>query len=72
MSSLASLALFIAAVHIVVLATSVHGGGISNHDLPFTLGIRDSIMIAHSFHDNPAFGPAGKLVREATTTTKLM
>jgi 6-pyruvoyl-tetrahydropterin synthase len=29
--------------------------------MPYTLGIRDSIMIAHSFHDHPAFGPAGKL-----------
>ena len=27
--------------------------------LPFTLGVRDSLMIAHSFHDHPAFGPAG-------------
>ena len=25
----------------------------------FRLGIRDSFMIAHSFHQNPAFGPAG-------------
>lgn len=25
----------------------------------FTLGVRDSLMIAHSFHNNPAFGPAG-------------
>ena len=25
----------------------------------FRLGIRDSLMIAHSFHDHPAFGPAG-------------
>lgn len=25
----------------------------------FTLGIRDSLMIAHSFHQHPAFGPAG-------------
>ena len=25
----------------------------------YTLGIRDSIMIAHSFHQHPAFGPAG-------------
>lgn len=32
-------------------------------DLPYTLGIRDSIMIAHSFHNHPSFGPAGKLVR---------
>lgn len=29
--------------------------------LPYTLAIRDSIMIAHSFHDNPNFGPAGGL-----------
>jgi 6-pyruvoyltetrahydropterin/6-carboxytetrahydropterin synthase len=27
----------------------------------FTLGIRESFMIAHSFHDHPAFGPAGGL-----------
>jgi len=27
----------------------------------FTLGIRDSFMIAHSFHDHPSFGPAGGL-----------
>lgn len=33
----------------------------SSVNLPYTLGIRDSIMIAHSFHDHPAFGPAGKL-----------
>lgn len=32
-----------------------------NHHLPYSLGIRDSIMIAHSFHDHPAFGPAGKM-----------
>merc|ERR1719491_1122306 len=30
-------------------------------NLPFKLGIRDSIMIAHSFHENPSFGPAGKM-----------
>jgi 6-pyruvoyltetrahydropterin/6-carboxytetrahydropterin synthase len=29
--------------------------------LPHTLAIRDSIMIAHSFHNNPSFGPAGGL-----------
>ena len=28
-------------------------------DSAFTLGIRDSFMIAHSFHQHPAFGPAG-------------
>ena len=27
--------------------------------LPFTLAIKDSIMIAHSFHGHPSFGPAG-------------
>ena len=27
----------------------------------FTLGIRDSLMVAHSFHNHPAFGPAGGL-----------
>eukprot|EP00563_Minutocellus_polymorphus_P001554 CAMPEP_0181040436 /NCGR_PEP_ID=MMETSP1070-20121207/11047_1 /TAXON_ID=265543 /ORGANISM="Minutocellus polymorphus, Strain NH13" /LENGTH=155 /DNA_ID=CAMNT_0023118445 /DNA_START=30 /DNA_END=497 /DNA_ORIENTATION=+ len=27
--------------------------------LPFTLGVRDSLMIAHSFHNHPSFGPAG-------------
>lgn len=30
-------------------------------DYPFSLGVRDSIMIAHSFHNNPKFGPAGSL-----------
>ena len=27
--------------------------------MPYSLGVRDSIMIAHSFHNHPAFGPAG-------------
>jgi 6-pyruvoyltetrahydropterin/6-carboxytetrahydropterin synthase len=31
------------------------------NNLPFVLGVRDSFMIAHSFHNNPKFGPAGKL-----------
>lgn len=35
--------------------------------LPFTLGVRDSLMIAHSFHGNPAFGPA-KNMHGATYT----
>lgn len=30
-------------------------------DRAFKLGIRDSFMIAHSFHNHPAFGPAGGL-----------
>mmetsp|Transcript_14537 Transcript_14537/g.24104 ORF Transcript_14537/g.24104 Transcript_14537/m.24104 type:complete len:168 (-) Transcript_14537:41-544(-) len=25
----------------------------------YTLGVRDSLMIGHSFHNHPAFGPAG-------------
>lgn len=29
--------------------------------LPYTLAIKDSIMIAHSFHGHPSFGPAGGL-----------
>ena len=36
----------------------------SSEKLPFTLGVRDSIMIAHSFRNNPAFGPAQHMVRE--------
>lgn len=31
--------------------------------LPYSLGVRDSLMIAHSFHGNSNFGPAGGLVR---------
>ena len=31
--------------------------------LPYSLGVRDSLMIAHSFHNNPQFGPAGGMVR---------
>mmetsp|Transcript_9120 Transcript_9120/g.14042 ORF Transcript_9120/g.14042 Transcript_9120/m.14042 type:complete len:182 (-) Transcript_9120:83-628(-) len=27
--------------------------------LPYKLGVRDSLMIAHSFHNHPSFGPAG-------------
>ena len=38
-----------------------HVGGTSpgTSSSKFTLGIRDSFMIAHSFHNHPAFGPAG-------------
>jgi 6-pyruvoyltetrahydropterin/6-carboxytetrahydropterin synthase len=34
---------------------------LASADLPFRLGVRDSLMIAHSFHEHPAFGPAGGL-----------
>ena len=30
----------------------------------YTLGVKDSFMIAHSFHNNPAFGPAGGMVSD--------
>ena len=30
-------------------------------EYPFSLGVRDSLMIAHSFHNHPSFGPAGGL-----------
>jgi len=30
-------------------------------DFPFSLGVKDSLMIAHSFHGHPSFGPAGGL-----------
>lgn len=30
--------------------------------LPYSLGVRDSLMIAHSFHGNANFGPAGGMV----------
>jgi len=29
----------------------------------YTLGVKDSFMIAHSFHNHPSFGPAGGMVR---------
>lgn len=50
------------------LIHSLRGGGVEGEEdmkfrphLPYTLAIRDSIMIAHSFHDHPSFGPAGGL-----------
>ena len=36
-------------------------GPVEPSHFPFSLGVRDSLMIAHSFHNNPRFGPAGKL-----------
>jgi len=44
---------------LIILSSS---SSASNERLPFTLGIRDSFMIAHSFHNDPHFGPAGGLV----------
>ena len=45
---------------ILMIAMGVADASIRNNDiLPYSLGVRDSIMIAHSFHGHPAFGPAG-------------
>mmetsp|Transcript_9833 Transcript_9833/g.11301 ORF Transcript_9833/g.11301 Transcript_9833/m.11301 type:complete len:189 (+) Transcript_9833:48-614(+) len=38
-----------------------HAGKYDIPNLPYSLGIRDSIMIAHSFRNNTAFGPAQNL-----------
>lgn len=44
------------------LISQLRGGDATSRPyLPYTLAIRDSIMIAHSFHNNPNFGPAGGL-----------
>lgn len=46
----------------VVLATSPGSIPSSSASPPkFRLGIRDSFMVAHSFHNHPSFGPAGGL-----------
>lgn len=50
---------FVSALIMVVLLTAPTILASSN--LPFVLGVRDSFMIAHSFHNNPKFGPAGGL-----------
>jgi len=42
------------ALSCLIVADSSAGGA-------FRLGIRDSFMIAHSFHHHPSFGPAGGL-----------
>ena len=49
---------------VLVLSFAVFGEGLgprssSANDFPFSLGVRDSLMIAHSFHGHPSFGPAG-------------
>lgn len=45
---------------LLVVSAMIGTSTITNAErLPFTLGVRDSLMIAHSFHDHPAFGPAG-------------
>jgi len=44
---------------LLLVLTIFHKNDANN--LPFKLGVRDSFMIAHSFKDNPAFGPAQNL-----------
>lgn len=49
---------------VFLLASPIGGHGLrsrpsSGDDFPFSLGVRDSLMIAHSFHGHPSFGPAG-------------
>ena len=43
----------------LVCLLRIIGRGYAGH--AFKLGIRDSFMIAHSFHQHPSFGPAGGL-----------
>jgi len=46
---------------VIVIVTTVSSVNAAHNNLPFALGVRDSFMIAHSFHNNPKFGPAGGL-----------
>mmetsp|Transcript_8343 Transcript_8343/g.20519 ORF Transcript_8343/g.20519 Transcript_8343/m.20519 type:complete len:165 (+) Transcript_8343:97-591(+) len=44
---------------VLFLIACPFGGVYGLQDFPFSLGVRDSLMIAHSFHSHPSFGPAG-------------
>lgn len=44
---------------LLLFALFYYVSAVNAGQLPFTLGIRDSLMIAHSFHGHPSFGPAG-------------
>ena len=46
---------------LLAMVSSTASAASSPTNLPFSLGVRDSFMIAHSFHGNPKFGPAGRL-----------
>jgi len=46
---------------VVLVIASVLGHAVEASEFPFSLGVRDSLMIAHSFHNNPRFGPAGSM-----------
>ena len=45
----------------LLLLLSTTSNSLRLDDFPFSLGVRDSLMIAHSFHGHPSFGPAGGL-----------
>ena len=46
---------------IALVIAFVIGHNVEASEFPFSLGVRDSLMIAHSFHNNPRFGPAGSM-----------
>jgi 6-pyruvoyltetrahydropterin/6-carboxytetrahydropterin synthase len=46
---------------LVVVFSFVFRDAAASSEFPFSLGVRDSLMIAHSFHNNPRFGPAGSM-----------
>ena len=48
-------------VHAAIAFLSLSVPTINAAGRAFHLGIRDSFMIAHSFHEHPSFGPAGGL-----------
>lgn len=50
---------FLWRIMLVLLLYGSTNNFISCRKLPFQLGIRDTFMIAHSFHNHPSFGPAG-------------
>lgn len=46
---------------LVVVLSFIFRDAAASSEFPFSLGVRDSLMIAHSFHNNPRFGPAGSM-----------
>jgi 6-pyruvoyl tetrahydropterin synthase len=50
-----------ASTFLAIVLTSIIGHTGASSEFPFSLGVRDSLMIAHSFHNNPRFGPAGSM-----------
>eukprot|EP00588_Corethron_pennatum_P020163 CAMPEP_0194323672 /NCGR_PEP_ID=MMETSP0171-20130528/25895_1 /TAXON_ID=218684 /ORGANISM="Corethron pennatum, Strain L29A3" /LENGTH=165 /DNA_ID=CAMNT_0039082377 /DNA_START=33 /DNA_END=530 /DNA_ORIENTATION=- len=46
---------------LIILSSLLFASDARSFGLPYSLGIRDSFMIAHSFAENPDFGPAQSL-----------